>query len=40
MINHIATYAMVLIAGLQLVKAEQDGDNRALDKDAPPVLLA
>ncbi len=40
MINHIAMYAMALIAGLQLVKAEWDGDNRALDKDAPPVLPA
>jgi hypothetical protein len=40
MINHIAMYAMALIAGLQSVKAEQDGNNRALDKDAPPVLLA
>ncbi len=39
-INHIATYAMALIAGLQLVKAERDGDNRVLDKDAPPVLPA
>ncbi len=37
-INHIATYAMALIVGLQSVKVEQDGDNRALDKDAPPVL--
>jgi len=39
-INHIATYAMALIAGLQLVKAERDGDNCTLDKDALPVLLA
>ncbi|CAK9236631.1 unnamed protein product [Sphagnum troendelagicum] len=39
-INHITTYMMVLIAGLQLVKVEWDGDNRALDKDASPVLLA
>ncbi|CAK9259613.1 unnamed protein product [Sphagnum jensenii] len=34
------TYAMVLIVGLQSIKAERDGDNRALDKDAPPMLLA
>jgi hypothetical protein len=40
MINHIAMYAMALIAGLQSVKAERDGDNRALDKDTPPVLPA
>ncbi len=40
MINHIATYAMVLIVGLQSVKAERDGNNRALDKDALPVLPA
>jgi hypothetical protein len=39
-INHIATYAMVLIVGLQSVKAERDGNNRALDKDALPVLPA
>ncbi len=39
-INHIATYVMVLIAGLQSVKVEQDGDNRALEKDTPPVLPA
>jgi hypothetical protein len=37
-INHIATYAMVLIAKLQSVKAKWDGDNHALDKDVPPVL--
>jgi len=37
-INHIATYAMALIVGLQSVKVEQDNDNRALDKDAPLVL--
>jgi hypothetical protein len=40
MINHIATYAMALIARLQLVMAKRDGDNHALDKDAPPVLPA
>jgi hypothetical protein len=39
-INHIATYVMALIAGLQLVKVEQDGENRVLDKDALPVLPA
>ncbi len=39
-INHIATNVMALIARLQSVKAERDGDNRALDKDAPLVLLA
>jgi hypothetical protein len=38
--NHIATYTMVLVAGLQLVKVERDDNNRTLDKDAPPVLLA
>ncbi len=36
--QHVATYAMVLIVGLQSVKAERNGDNRALDKDTPPVL--
>jgi hypothetical protein len=39
-INHITTYAMALIAGLQSIKIERDDDNYALDKDAPPVLLA
>jgi hypothetical protein len=29
---------MALITGLQSVKAERDGDNRALDKDTLPVL--
>jgi hypothetical protein len=38
-INHIATYTMALIARLQSVKAERDGDNCTLDKDAPLVLL-
>jgi hypothetical protein len=37
-INHIAMDTMVLIVGLQSVKVERDGDNRALDKDALPVL--
>jgi hypothetical protein len=40
MINHIATYVMALIVGLQSVKAKRDGDNRALDKDTLPVLPA
>jgi hypothetical protein len=39
-INHITTYTMALIAGLQSVKAEQEGDNRVLDKDMPHVLPA
>jgi hypothetical protein len=39
-INHITTYAMALIAGLQSIKTKRDDDNYALDKDAPPVLLA
>ncbi len=39
-INRIATYVMALIVGLQLVKAERDDDNHALDKDAQLVLLA
>jgi hypothetical protein len=38
-INHIAMYAMALIVGLQSVQVEWDNDNRALDKDAPPMLL-
>jgi hypothetical protein len=37
-INHIAMYAMALVARLQSVRAEHDNDNRALDKDALPVL--
>ncbi|CAK9882418.1 unnamed protein product [Sphagnum jensenii] len=39
MINHIATYAMVLIVELQSVKVERDNDNCVLDKDTSPVLL-
>ncbi|CAK9223747.1 unnamed protein product [Sphagnum troendelagicum] len=39
-INHIATYAIALVAGLQAVKAERDGNNRASNKDASSVLLA
>ncbi|CAK9258550.1 unnamed protein product [Sphagnum jensenii] len=39
-INHIATYAIALVAGLQAVKAERDGNNRASNKDASPVLPA
>jgi hypothetical protein len=40
MINHIAMYAIALVAGLQVVKAEWDGNNRASNKDASPVLPA
>jgi len=39
-INRITMYAMALIAGLQSVMAERDSANRALDKDALPVLFA
>ncbi len=39
-IKHIAMYAMALVAGLQFVKAERDSDNRASERDVPPVLLA
>jgi hypothetical protein len=38
--NHIATYVMALITGLQSVKAERDDNNCALDKDAVLVLFA
>ncbi len=40
MINHIATYAIALVASLQAVKAKRDGNNRASNKDTSPVLLA
>jgi hypothetical protein len=39
-IKHIAMYAMALVAGLQSVKAERDNDNRASERNVPPVLPA
>jgi len=39
-IKHIAMYAMALVAGLQSVKAERDSDNRASERNVPPVLPA
>jgi hypothetical protein len=39
-IKHIAMYTMALVAGLQSVKAERDSDNRASERNVPPVLLA
>ncbi len=39
-IKHIAIYAMALVAGLQSIKAERDSDNRALERNVPPVLPA
>jgi hypothetical protein len=38
-ITEIATYAMMLIVGLNGVKAEHDNTNEGLDLDVPPVLL-
>jgi hypothetical protein len=37
-INHIATYAMALVVGLQSVKAERNNNNRTSEKDTPPIL--
>jgi hypothetical protein len=39
-IKHIAMYAMMLVAGLQSVKAERNSNNRALEKNVPLVLPA
>jgi hypothetical protein len=39
-IKHIAMYAMALVAGLRSVKAERDSENRASERDVPPVLPA
>ncbi len=39
-IKHITMYAMALVAGLQSIKAERDSDNRALERNVPPVLPA
>jgi hypothetical protein len=37
-IKRIAMYAMALVAGLQSVKVERDNDNRASERNVPPVL--
>lgn len=37
-VNHITKYMLVLLVGLQFVKAEQDGTNCASEKDAPHVM--
>jgi len=39
-IKHITMYAMALVAGLQSVKAERDSNNRASERNVPPVLPA
>ncbi|OWZ17346.1 hypothetical protein PHMEG_0008728 [Phytophthora megakarya] len=37
-VRQITVYAMILVDGLDGVKAERDGANRGLEQNAPPVL--